>query len=61
MGGSRQAEALARQRIRLRPDEYSLNHAKMVDISQFNYDSLQIKGPAAGPFILQKITYYSPS
>lgn len=36
MGGSRQAEALARQRIRLRPDEYSLNHAKMVDISQFN-------------------------
>lgn len=33
-GGSPQAENLAKQRIRLRPSEYSLTHAKMVDISR---------------------------
>ncbi|EKN4180598.1 hypothetical protein ACX1H4_19615 [Yersinia enterocolitica] len=34
MGGSQQAENFARQRIRLRPSEYSLTHAKMVDVSR---------------------------
>lgn len=33
MGGNTQAESLARQRIRLRPAEYSLPHAKMTDVS----------------------------
>lgn len=35
MGSSQQAENLARQRIRLRPSEYSIAHAKMVDVSRF--------------------------
>ncbi len=33
MGCSKQAEMLARQRIRLRPSEYSFKDAKMVDVS----------------------------
>lgn len=33
MGCSQQATNIARQRIRLRPSEYSVAHAKMVDVS----------------------------
>ncbi|MCG9142588.1 hypothetical protein KUG31_20365, partial [Yersinia enterocolitica] len=34
LGGSPQAMNLAKQRIKLRPSEYSLTHAKMLDISR---------------------------
>lgn len=35
MGCNQQAASLARKRIRIRPSEYSITHAKMVDISFF--------------------------
>lgn len=34
-GGSPQAEQLARQRIRIKPSEYTLAHAKMENVSRF--------------------------